>query len=493
MFESKNKLLTGLFISCAFLVALSYLLFSYIVFILLVVSIPIILAIIIKPRFGFYLFLLTFSTETVNVFFMNSIYVSKYPLYMFVLLFLLIGTVFAFNPRTQWHFMKNPLSVVAALLFFFEMQGLLWAPNAGFGFHNVIIFSVNIIIFYLLIQYGAKGESIDTLFDVIIASGLITGAFLYLTMYYDGIEKVFISKSVGYSYGLLKDNNRLAGLGGVNQTGGYLSAIVFIAIAMALNATGRLKKAYYSIAGVFMAVAMFMTTSRGTIIGFAAGIISFILLHEKGRARFITLTAAFIIAIPALMLIAKPQFIDRLLVGFGYEGELLFSEGKKTSSTESKLESTGIDVRMEWWKTGLNKMIERPHKFFFGLGPGGFVYYTQSPEVHSFFLAMFYDIGIFGVLLFLIAFYMILLMLIRCFKAVDRTSPRYIILIATSAIVIGEVCVHGLIEYEFTSMIGRYPWFYLALNIVAANAVIKEAKATEGIAEPLYVVGSANL
>lgn len=493
MVASNKNILTVLFIACAFLVALSYLIFSYIVFISLVIAIPIILAIIINPRFGFYLFLLTFSTETVNVFFMDSIYVSKYPLYVFVLGFLLIGTAFAFNPRNQWHFMKNPLSVVAALLFFFEMQGLLWSPNAAFGFHNVIIFTVNIIIFYLLIQYGAKSESIDAFFDVLIVSGLVTGAFLYLTMYYDGIEKVFISKDLGYSYGLLKDNNRLAGLGGVNQTGGYLSAMVFISIAMTLKAAGRLKKAYYAFTGVFMAVAMFMTTSRGTIIGFAAGIISFILLHEKGRVRFITLSAAFVIAIPALMLIAKPQFVDRLLVGFGYEGELLFSEAKRSTSTSSKFESTGMDVRIDWWKTGLRKMVERPHKLLFGLGPGGFVYYTQSPEVHSFFLAMFFDIGIFGIMLFLIAFYMLMAMLVRCFKAVDRASPQYIILIATSAIVIGEVCVHGLIEYEFTSMIGRYPWFYLALNIVAANAVLKQAKAREGGAGPVCVVGSANL
>jgi hypothetical protein len=478
--DAKNKIITALFVGLSVVTALAYVVFPIDEFLFFIIFVPTALAIIISPRLGFYLFILAFSTETVNIFFLNANFVSKYPLYVFVLAFLLVGSAFATRPGDKFHFMKTPLSVVAAFFFFFELQGLLWAPNAMFGAHNVVIFAVNIVIFYLILQRGARQGAMEEVFDIVIVSGLITAAFLFTTAYYDEIEKVFLGKTMGYSYGLLKDNNRLAGLGGVNQTGGYLSAIVFICIAKVIGSPSRLRRLYYSFAGLFMAIAMFMTSSRGTIIGFAAGVLAFILLHEKGRTKFIVLTALFTIAIPALMLIAKPQFVDRLLVGFGYQGELIFSEAKKSGTTESKLESTGMDVRMQWWRTGFDRMVERPHKLLFGLGPGGFVYYTESPEVHSFFLAMFYDIGLFGVLLFLAASYMQLHLLVRSFASVNRGSEEYLALIATTAIVIGEVCVHGLIEYEFTSMIGRYPWFYLALNLAVANAVLKRPAQSVG-------------
>ncbi len=456
------------------IIGLVFLVFSSTIFIISTILLILAGFIIFFPRFGFYLFILTITTETLNIFFYTDKYYSIYPIYVFVLLLTILGFALSFNSNGTWTLFSPALSLLAVLLIFLEVQALLWTPNTAIGFHHLIMLTVNIMIFILVVQYVTEVKSLDLLLDMLIVTGIVTASFLFVTAYYDGIEKVFIGKKYGYNYGLLKEGERLAGLGGANQIGGFLSSVVLLILCKLMIASSQIKKLYYFVCGLYTTLAMVMTSSRGSMVGLIAGVMAFILLHRKGRIKFIALMTVFFMTISVLILIAKPQLIDRLLVGFGYEGKLFFSEGEKGKiSSADKLTGSGLDVRMQWWKAGLEEAMKEPYKILLGLGPGGFVYYTKAPEVHSFFFSIFFDIGLFGIIILMFFIYIICQNIRQCFQLVSSGSTLYPMLIATTSIVIGEICVHGLVEYEMTSTLGRFPWLYLALNLAVVNTVFR--------------------
>ena len=190
--------------------------------------------------------------------------------------------------------------------------------------------------------------------------------------------------------------NRTAGFGGPAHSAGFLMLPIFIMIGK-LFACHRfsIKCLIILIIGYLM-IGLITTASRGALIGMMAGIFLLFLLHPFTKNKFIKYSFIIILLIPLVILVAKPSYIDRLLIGFGYTGHLYFSEevtSQSTTASGQEVASGGMAIRKTWWKKGINEMMKNPHQLLLGLGIGAFVDLTGAVGTHSVPLSFFFDMG----------------------------------------------------------------------------------------------------
>jgi hypothetical protein len=185
----------------------------------------------------------------------------------------------------------------------------------------------------------------------------------------------------------------------------------------------------------------------------------------------------FVVLVVVGMLVTTPGYIDRMLVGFGYTGELLFSKKKSSSSSDS--DATGLTTRFKIWREGFEHLAESGGTILGGLGTGGFTYRVKVFEVHNVYLAFYYDMGLAG--LFLLLFLGFVFMrrtvpvYLACHARLARppTSPDpagpagadfvLVMFFAVLTAFAAEVAIHGVVDYDVTSFVSRYAFFYLAL------------------------------
>lgn len=471
--QAQQRLVAAALLVAAFLVAAAFLALPGTTFILALGGLALFLLIILRPAAGLVLLILTLPVETVALFFKTGVFQTNYPLYVFPLLCTYLSLLLHLRPegpagRCRLFRFDTPVHFLAGCLLLAESVALLWSPDRVFGLHHVLGLAINLMLFHLVYVSVPDAGGLSRLSGLLIASGFVTALFVFGSAYYDEMFRHFVSKSFGYQYGILKLGGRPSGLGGVDQTAGFLVCCVFLAAPKLAHARRWGPRLLIFAAAVTIFLAMLFTASRGALIGFLAGAIAFTLLHTRGRRRFIANTARLALAVGFSILIVKPGLVDRVLVGFGYEGTLYFTEAKgaQPAGEEGELASTGMTARIKWWKMGLQAMADHPLKFVAGLGPGGFVYYSQAPEVHSFWLSFFFDVGLIGLVILIFASVMLATAIRRAFAGVAAGSPGYTLLLAVVSMLIAEVCVHGLVEFELTSMIGRFPWLFLALATI---------------------------
>jgi len=473
---AKQRLLVVVLLAAAFLVAVAFLALPETTFFLTLGVLSLFLMIILRPAAGLVLLIFTLPVETVAVFFKTGFFQTKYPLYVFPLLCTYFSLLLRLRPeepggRFRLFRLDTPVHFLAGTLLLAESIALCWAPDKIFGLHHVLGLAINLMIFHLLYVIVTESRGFSRLCDLLIASGFVTAVFVFVSNYYDEIHKYFISKDIGYQYGVLNLGGRPAGLGGPDQTAGFLAACVFLGVPKLIHARGWGTRLLYLVVVAVIFLAMLFTSSRGALIGFLSGAVAFTLFHVRWRRRFIATTALIALGVGLSILIVKPGLIDRVLVGFGYQGTLHFSDvqGAQPAGEEGKLVSTGMSARVKWWKMGLQAMADHPLKILAGLGPGGFVYYSKAPEVHSFWLSFFFDIGLLGLMIMIFSSVMLATAIARACTGADTGSPHYTLLLAVVSLVIAEICVHGLIEFELTSMVGRFPWLFFALATIVVT------------------------
>ncbi|MBI4666720.1 MAG: O-antigen ligase family protein [Nitrospinae bacterium] len=426
-------------------------------------------------RFGLVILMLCLPIETAQIFLASGIYTVKFPVYFFLAILICVAIFLYWRPSGFGPLVAHPMDICLLLVLALEATALVWAPNFFFGATSLSLFVMNVAFYFIVTLTVRSPRDMSRFFDLVIISGVIAASFLFWTAYDEGFtERTFINKTIGYAYGLVEVENRPGGLGGVDQTAGFLAAGFILAFTRLFDVISKWKKYYYVVAGLYVFTGMLLTTARGALVGCVAGIAAFIILHNRTRKWVFTSMTVFGLLTVVMILATKPGFIDRILTGFGYTGTLFFSGDKKVdTSSEGEDSSTGIGARVEWWKKGFAEMNHHPLKLVFGLGPGGFVHYSEAPEVHSVYLSLFFDIGLAGLVILLFAFYFMATSSHKAWALCEDDRRLRLLLTGALAVTIGEVYVHGLIEYEYTSMLGRYPLLYLAMNVAMVNIIFK--------------------
>lgn len=462
---------------------LCYLILSGYAFITALLLCSIIILGLIKPEYTYYILLPVLVEEMVHFFVtIPPIYqVRIYP-YFFPLILTMLGIMVTKIVRKE-HLVHTPVDAILWIIVTCELISVAWSPNLKLAIWLSLFIISNLILFHVITNIVINETIIRRSVYVLILGGIITSTAIILSQWIELSKIIYLTNRSGFNFQFGEQVDRPAGLGGVDHVAGFVSISLFLALGSMVYERRWKVKAIYCIIILYMFTGIILTTARGVVIGVSVAYLFFISIHSHFRNKFIKYLFIFFCVSLFLVLLVKPGFIDRMLIGFGYTGDLMFSEQDTYSGTEASTSEgeglSGLEMRKIWWLNGLNEMLKHPIKIIFGLGTGGFLYYSKgyntvcSPEVNSVSFAFFYDLGVFGAILLIILVYLIISNIYYYLKNAKK-GYCYYILLASTAFLLSETGVHGLIDYDLNSYGSKYFWFPLAFTMAVLNVVKAE-------------------
>jgi hypothetical protein len=471
----KPYLLFGL---CGILLGLSYLIMPAYVFVSGLTVCIIFIVALIRPRYGFYLLIFIF-TEEMTHFFINlpPYYIIRIFPYELPLVATAVGLILT-KIANREAFVKTPVTGLLWAIVIAEVISCIWAPSGQMAFWLSVILLSHLAVYFLIINIVVSDNILRTSIKVWIASGIVGAVGIIASQWIDFSNTIYLTSRSGIQVAFQELLSRPSGFAGSNHIGGLASTAFFLALGSMMYEKRWKVKIVYLLILTLLLFGVILTASRGVFIGLIGAFIFYISAHIRFKKKFLRYSIAMMVLTLVLVLLSKPAFIDRMLIGFGYTGNLVFSDVESYSGNEAETSTgqglSGMEMRNLWWKNALDEMVRHPLKLFFGLGIGGFFYYSgggntvTSPEVNSVSFAFFYDIGIVGIILFIFLAYVIVKNLYYYLKNAQESYSYYMLLAATTAM-IAETGIHGLVDYDLTSYGTKFFWFPLGLTMAALN------------------------
>ncbi len=368
----------------------------------------------------------------------------------------------------------SPLAPFVAAVVVLHLLALGWAPDTAFALGQLATLAFDALFFTVLVAAVSDARRLRAVLFTVLASAVAVCATMVCGALYDWAGSIPLGRGVSLTFELFSEERwgRIGGLCSANQAGGFLVFATFVALGLS-----RLYRRFAR-AGLCLLALLFLTFvvvsgSRGAILGFLGACGAFLLLHPASRQRLLSRVVLLILALTLAIAAGKPSFIDRMLVGFGYSGPLLFSEKKNTSESASNVSGSGARFRM--WKDALSVMADRPEYLLLGLGPGGFIWHTHEPEVHSLWLAFFFDLGLAGGLTGILGLATLLLAVGQALRRAPP-GPERTLFLAVVVAALAELGLHSGIDHDLTSPVSRFAWLYVAI-LAAALQVVRRCPA----------------
>lgn len=458
--------LTGIVIGVAFLILPWYVFFAIFGFVCLQYIIMR------NIEYGYYLILLSIPVERIFIILKyNNVEFSIMP-HIFFLTMTFLALIASTGRRENQQGKDSSISIILIAIVIYEVFSLLWTDAFTLGFLLVFSIVFNFLLFYVSTVVLKDEASLKRLTNALVVAGIIVATGVILSQWYDFSEKIRLTKylTLKMAYGTIA--SRAAGFGGPAHSAGFLMLPIFIMIGNLFTVDRFSRKSLNILIIGYLIIGLITTASRGGLIGMMGGFFLLFLLHPFTKNKFIKYSFLIILLIPLIILIAKPSYIDRILIGFGYTGELYFSEEKTTqdSSDTGTEGASGMELRKSWWETAFNEMLLNPHKLLLGLGIGSFIDLTGAIGTHSVILSFFFDMGLIGIILCILLVIILYKKISYLFIYGKRTYCYYLLICSVVAFV-GDVGIHGLIDYDLTYYPSKMFWFpigYLAalLNII---------------------------
>lgn len=449
---------------------LAFIALPKILFLVLAVTTPLLLAGILRLEYLFYLFILTFAVEYANIYF--DIGKTRYIFFPFNFLsvFIAFGYLVARATGRIEKRVSTPADKILLLIVAYQLVSILWVPDYGIAFYLALMLVFNYFVFIVSGAVIRDEASLRRIVNVWIFAGVLIGTGIMVSQWWQYHTIVKLTRNISSYIGFILTASRPAGVGYVDVVAGFDVSAFFLALGSAFYSREGWKKVLFSVITMYLLYCVVLTTSRGAFISIIAGLMFFVMINPFTKGRFLKYMVLFSLLSVFVVLLAKPGFIDRILIGFGYNGTLLFSDISYSASSAAASGVSGMDQRTEWWTKGLNTMFKEPLTLIFGLGLGGFFYHVKNLE-HSIPLAFFYEMGAMGVVFYIILF---TIMAVNIYNAVRKPSSTYShqMLLASSTALVAIVVVNGLIYFDLVS---RFFWFPLGFVTAVLNLAKRES------------------
>lgn len=366
---------------------------------------------------------------------------------------------------------SSPVSAPLFIGVAYLWLSLLWAPHPLTGFALGALLGAHLMFFVLLLSLVTDEDSLRRTTNVLIAVGYAVTAGVIASQWIDSKAAFELAPGVTMRFNFGEVTNRPSGFGNTNNMSGYLAMTTLLVYGRLVVSKRRRETAWYFFTICVFVVGIITTSSRGGMIGLVAGAVLIFAVHPLARAHFLRNTLFSLLLLLVSVLVAKPSYIDRMLVGFGYSGGLIFEKTEEVSidkSAEQTGNISGMGQRYSWWKLGLREMTDRPHKLLLGLGLGGFISYAQAIHTHSLVLSFFFDMGLPGVLLLGAGS----IILARGFTNILRNGKKdyaYFMFVGAFVAFVAETGIHGLIDYDFYSYTAKMFWLPFGYMLAVYN------------------------
>jgi hypothetical protein len=462
------------------LIGFSYLAMPNYLFWTLLVLLIVVATIFSNFRIGYYLALLLIPVDMSQLSIILPDFSSYRVLYFPYFLPLSI-TLAAWLISKSWKQVQRgkttPINGILIFMVIYMLTSLLWAPHFDLGCLLAVSLILNFSVFFLTRAVIIDEATLRRAAIVWIVMGLVASTGVILSQWYSYKYTEHLTSSISLIVKFDEIMNRPAGFGSVNNMGGLIVSSIFITMGMFMVSRGVAKKLSLFLLIVYQVAAVVITTSRGSLIGLVAGFVLFFVIHPSVENRIFKYVSISILLLFVTILVAKPSYIDRILIGFGYSGELYFSEAQQSSisssTSSSSTDTQGLSSRFKWWKKAFQEMLNRDYKLLLGLGVGGFITYAGTVYTHSIPLSFFFDLGVMGAIIFIILAVILIYNFAHYLKHAKRTNSYYLFLSLVVAFA-AEVGIHGLIDYDFYSYPAKMFWFPLSFVCAALNVVMSE-------------------
>ncbi len=428
------------------------------------------------PLFGLYLTVATVfvGTPSLKITYATGAVTQFFPamvLLPLVLLGFLAQRAAAGPPPPVARPSLTVLAPFVAVIFVLHVLGLAWAPHTRFALGHVATLAFDVTLFAAITAVVTDQRRLAGLLWTMMASAVAVCGFMLCGALYDWAGTIHLGRGTELNFELFSEERwgRIGGLCSANQAGGFLVLSLFLAVGLAMRYRRFARVGLCLLALAFLTFVV-VSGSRGAILGFLGASGAFMLLHSAIRRRILSRSVLLAVLLGVAILVGKPSFIDRMLVGFGYSGPLLFSE-KKTSDSAANV--SGSVARFRMWRDALNVMADEPGLFILGLGPGGFIWHTREPEVHSLWLAFFFDLGLVGGMTGILGLAVLATSVAAAVKRAPP-SPARTLFLAVAVGCLAEIGIHSLIDHDLTSPVSRFTWLYLSI-LAAALKIVQES------------------
>ena len=454
----------------------AYLVLSPLAFIILLGVVAVLVLNVLRPVYGFYLVFFFLMLEQVHVF--TSV-TSFWPMMFFPyqLLLLFTGAGWAIKAVASGHPRRaaTPLDGLIVIITVYQLLTILWTPVAFGGVLYCAYLLTNVLLYYIITCILRDEAAFRRLFRLWLVVGVVIAAGVVVNQWIDVANYYYWNDDTGLKVAFSSIKGRYSGFAGADHASGFMSTSIFVAVSSILYEKRLRLKALYLGVCVFIFYGLILAGTRGSILGLAVGLCAYTLLHPYLRPRFIRFAVLGTLGVFTLILIIRPGLLDRILIGLGYTGELPFT-GRTFSGHEGITEGEGLsgfDIRFERWQRGFEGMARSPLTFIFGLGAGGFTYFSDGlggPEVVNIWLSFFYDMGVIGVCLLLAILYLVFVNVRHCVNGGKWTYAKHVLLTMVGML-IAEVGVHGLVDFDLNCIGSKIPWLLLAVSMSAVSVV----------------------
>ncbi|MBF0370815.1 MAG: hypothetical protein HQL52_15295 [Magnetococcales bacterium] len=462
-----------------------YLIPDPIYYVLTVVSVLLLVSCLLFPMVGLYLYVLVAQVQQ-TYYFMDwtKFYdLRVYPYIPFVIV-AGVGLVAYRSVRQKGIDRRTPLDTLWLFIIVFEGFSLFWAPNLTFGIYLWCMLVVNYISYLLFTHLVLDHRQLKLLVSFTLFCGFLGAVSIFGNLYYD-IDKYFYwPNDTGLRAAFTNLYGRPGGWSGPSHLSGFMAATIPIAYIKFGFAKEGIKKFFYLAIMVFMMGAIVMGETRGVFISLFGGLFFLLYISPQYAGKRLFYGFLSVSVIVATMIFFQPRFINRILVGFGYTGQL-FLEGNKgtfgsgTEEGQGPEGQSGLTVRIWWFTNVLKAMNKEPLTYLVGPGLSGFQFYSRgSPEANGLFWGFIADMGVLGLILFIFFVKIVWANTAYYVRKAQHTKSYYLYLAVLTGFVM-DVAIHGLVDFDLNSYGSKNIWLPMGLLMATMNILRREMDAEE--------------
>lgn len=436
----------------------------------------------IKPEITFVITILVMIEELCQMFFIFPIahghtYTVRFFFYTIPLIATFLGLCVK-TAKSDLSIQRTPLDSLLLFIICYQFISISWVPGHTMSALIFVNLLMNLLFYLVTTNILTDIPILKKTITFIIIAGLINASGTIASIFIDAVYEVWLTDAVGFIFEFTAFNNRPGGFGGANHSASFTNLALFCALGRLVSSQGKRQKIFLTTAILVMASGVILTQSRGAYIGLAGALAAYILINIKVFKKPLFATCSAMAILFCLTMVVQPSFLERIMIGFGYQGSLYLSpKDKFSANVESggsgghKVSISGMSARKEWWMSTLNEMLRKPAKLLFGLGCGGYLYYAGGcPEINSIYFAFVYDMGILGLILLMVIATLLISNLYTCLTLPENSFAQQTLFSFTGAMV-SIIVIHGLIEYDLTAFGSKLIWFPVALSMAVVNLI----------------------
>ncbi|HAO94095.1 MAG TPA: hypothetical protein DCR11_09530 [Deltaproteobacteria bacterium] len=396
----------------------------------LYIALVIMLLVIIKPIYGLYAVIPIIPVRTFNMLVPNPNRTQSEKYSMGSLLVFLVYIALSFNlfatRASSRH--KVHIDVLVLLFLMWSLTTLFWTHDIYHGSYVFFELLTGILIMYIFQRTIRSEADLLKVYKYLAFAALLWGTLMFISQWYNGtVFNVQIFNKVSVMFDVYIQERRVGGFAPPQTSSNTLAVAMFLVFSL-FYTVRPLGKFIIVLLCLFMIDNVLLGGSKGAVGALLLGMIATVVLSPKMRKN------AFVWIFSIFSSFAVVYLFN----------VVAFSEQRLTAS--SKVSEASLTYRLQFWEKGFETLS---HNGWIGDGIGGFARYVDPwPGAHSFYFSILFDLGIIGLLIFMLMLAVRASALTKAIMVCKSEFLSHALYCMVGAFL--TFLVHGIVEMEYS-------------------------------------------